>query len=539
MFGLKYRKQLFTLLLISLTSLSACGSKDASDGTVSDSPVESGTASDSSSITDEMTISPSVISEYEENTTPSESAVYVSLDNCSGVYEIKDDGDYVLSGTLNNGRIVINASGKVHLFLDNISISSDDGASICSFSDSKTVLTLCDNTVNTLKDNSSYNTFYNDDNDEPNGCIFSHKALTINGSGTLNITASGSFETSSKTKYACGIISKDELKILGTPTINISSVGNGIKGKDFTEIRGGQINISADNDGIKSDKYVYIDDGEINVTKSEEGIEAEIICINGGSTTLTSSDDGLNASSDTDESTCLIEIHDGILNINAYGDGIDSNGNILMTGGKVFTDGPISGGDGSLDYGDNNNYMHISGGTLLCIGSYGMAENPSSSSTQQFASFIYSGNINENDIVSIRSDENIVFSSSVLKTRSGKSVIQVSFPEMDKDTNYTFFINDESVEFSGSSLEGSMSFGRGDGFGGNGGGFPGMSGDNNLGFPDKGNDKVRPETPGGENGMTPPDMPDGDDGMTPPDMPDGDNGMTPPDMPDSQNQGNV
>lgn len=70
-------------------------------------------------------------------------------------------------------------------------------------------------------------------------------------------------------------------------------------------------------------------------------------------------------------SACMINMKGGFVLINSEGDGVDSNGNVDMTGGKLIVYGPTMGGNGALDYGGSFN---VSGGTLLATGSLGMAQ---------------------------------------------------------------------------------------------------------------------------------------------------------------------
>lgn len=84
--------------------------------------------------------------------------------------------------------------------------------------------------------------------------------------------------------------------------------------------------------------------------------------------------DGFDADSD-----CVITINGGIININAEGDGIDSNGDLIVTGGEVYISGPTSNADGPLDYNGN---AKITGGSIIAVGSSGMAQNFGSDSAQ-------------------------------------------------------------------------------------------------------------------------------------------------------------
>lgn len=67
----------------------------------------------------------------------------------------------------------------------------------------------------------------------------------------------------------------------------------------------------------------------------------------------------------------IITISGGTHKIYADGDGIDSNGKIIMTGGFVEVHGPTNNGNGALDYDES---FTITGGTLLAAGSSGMAQ---------------------------------------------------------------------------------------------------------------------------------------------------------------------
>ena len=134
--------------------------------------------------------------------------------------------------------------------------------------------------------------------------------------------------------------------------------------------------------GIHSDATVNITGGTTTITQSYEGIEALDINISGGTTYLTSSDDGLNAVGGNDSSgsswgttstTPTITISGGYLYVAAAGDGIDSNGNIVVTGGFTVVS-QTGGGDGPMDYGDGGSYsFKQSGGFLAAYGSNDMA----------------------------------------------------------------------------------------------------------------------------------------------------------------------
>lgn len=68
---------------------------------------------------------------------------------------------------------------------------------------------------------------------------------------------------------------------------------------------------------------------------------------------------------------CLIEINGGYTVVDAAGDGVDSNGSFAQSGGVLLVSGPDSGADSAIDY---EMTAEITGGTLLAVGSAGMAQ---------------------------------------------------------------------------------------------------------------------------------------------------------------------
>ena len=154
-------------------------------------------------------------------------------------------------------------------------------------------------------------------------------------------------------------------------------------------ISGGEILLSSGDDGIHADETLEISGGSTEIEKSYEGIESAVITLSGGSVRLTASDDGVNAAGGADQSSVngrpgqnwargmmsngIGEIHitGGYLVVQADGDGLDSNGSIDMTGGTVLVYGPVSSGNGALDY---DRSFTFSGGSLLAVGCSGMAQ---------------------------------------------------------------------------------------------------------------------------------------------------------------------
>ena len=86
--------------------------------------------------------------------------------------------------------------------------------------------------------------------------------------------------------------------------------------------------------------------GEIDFEEvRRSGIEAVYIRVGAGEYTDDFGPDSFSA-----DSEAKITITGGEIHVNASGDGLDSNGDIEISGGTVYVYGPTSSGNGSLDY---------------------------------------------------------------------------------------------------------------------------------------------------------------------------------------------
>ena len=203
-----------------------------------------------------------------------------NVDVKNSTITIKSAGTYKITGTLNNGQIIVNA-GKddtVTLILDNANINCSTSAPIYSQQSGTTVVYLADKSTNTLTDTAK-------NVEKENSAIYAQDNLVIAGTGSLKITANGND----------GIKSKDDL-VIENVTINITSDNDGIQGKDSLTVKNGKITITSGADGIKSNNdkseekgYILIDGGTFNITSGEDAIQAETnLTINGGDFTVIS-----------------------------------------------------------------------------------------------------------------------------------------------------------------------------------------------------------------------------------------------------------
>ena len=247
--------------------------------------------------------------------------------------------------------------------------------------------------------------------------------------------------------------------------INIDSSDDSIHSNSSLSINGGDINITSGDDGIHSDSSLEINDGKIKITKSYEGIESESITINNGDINIISSDDGINAAGGNDSSSIngrvgqnefsssnngKIKINGGNIVVDASGDGIDANGSIYMKDGVVIVNGPANNGNGALDYDEK---FEVSGGVLVASGGLGMAQSPSTTSSQNSVSIALSSQ-EANNIIHIESElgeEILTFSPS----KQYQSVV-ISSPKLEMGSKYTVYTGGSST---GTSTDGLYSEG--------------------------------------------------------------------------------
>ena len=227
---------------------------------------------------------------------------------------ITQAGTYVLSGNLTDGCVFVNIDKeeKCQLVLNGVSMSNSDGPCIYVMAADKAFITLAEGTQNTLADGSDY--VLNED-EEPTATIFSKDDLTLNGTGSLSITGN----------YRHAVRSKDDLVITGG-TYAINAVEDALSGKDclkicdgtfdvtcgedalkstndseegrgFVAIDGGDFTISAGDDAVHAETLMRITAGTVDVLTCYEGYEGAVVRIDGGTTSIVSSDDGINAAS--------------------------------------------------------------------------------------------------------------------------------------------------------------------------------------------------------------------------------------------------
>lgn len=137
---------------------------------------------------------------------------------------IKEEGTYILSGSLSNGMVIVEAedTDKIQIVLNGVSITNTQSAALYVRSADKVFVTTASETENLLEHSGTYTAI---DENNIDAAVFSKADLTFNGEGSLTVTA----------QEGHGIVSKDDL-ILTSGTYVITSAGHGISGKDSVRI---------------------------------------------------------------------------------------------------------------------------------------------------------------------------------------------------------------------------------------------------------------------------------------------------------------
>lgn len=500
---------------------------------------------------------------------------------------ITAEGVYVLTGTLQNGQIIVDApkDAKVQLVLDGVTIHSETSAAIYVRQADKVFLTLAAGTENNL---SSGDAFEAIDDNNIDAAVFSKDTLTINGAGALTvaspaghgvavkgklkitggsvrITAARHGATGKNGVYICGgtlditaeqdglHAENDEdttrgMVVISSGSVRIAANGDGIDaggtleitdgdfdivtgggsqnapahqeerggrgwfgwqdsasnsaqdtasakglkasgsvtltGGDFTldcqddaihsnadvNIAGGTYQIATGDDGVHADENVAISGGTIVISASYEGIEGQCIEISGGKIDATASDDGLNAAggdSGDDTRRSFMQssgnneliISGGYIVIDAAGDGLDSDGNLTVTGGNVYVYGPESSNNGALDFDGTGT---VTGGAVVALGASGMAQNFDDSSSQGSILASCSTQAAGTVVTLLDANGNELISRTAKKSFSS---VVISLPEIQSGQTYTLKIGSATQNITMNGLIYGSGFGA---FGGGG-----------------------------------------------------------------------
>lgn len=310
--------------------------------------------------------------------------------------------------------------------------------------------------------------------------IKSDGALYVNG-GTFTInSADDSFHSNSDVTINDG-------------TYTISSGDDGMHADSALLVNGGTITVTESYEGLEG-LNVTINDGKIDITASDDGINAaggndqsgfggmggdgfkgmqapdaqksdsasDSTSDNTQKSDDTSdtaqttgniavaaqkSDSSSDTSQDTDtasEDEMWMVINGGYVHVLAGGDGLDSNGDLTINGGEVYVDGPSDNGNSAIDYGEKSSF-YINGGTVVAVGSSGMAEDVSSDSKQQVVFVKLDSQADAGDVILKDADGNEIISYTAQKKYD---CVIISMADLKAGQTYTLSASGSESEVS-------------------------------------------------------------------------------------------
>jgi hypothetical protein len=297
----------------------------------------------------EISFENGVYEDYEEES-------YTIINGESESYEITVEGIYVLEGTITE-TVIINVveDDDVTLVLNNVTITSSENQAILVLSADDVWISVPEGTSNYISDSSQYT----EENIDLNATIYSEADLVINGSGYLSVDAN----------YNNAIQTKDDLMICDV-TLEVTSVDDGIIGRDSLLIQNATITLDTSGDSFKStneentdDGYIYIESGVFNILTETDAFDAvNYIIILDGEFDIVAYSNAMKSNTD-------IYISGGTFNIQSGGDSISADQLVYILGGTF----EISSGDDAIKGGED---IIIDGGDITILESYEGIEAP-------------------------------------------------------------------------------------------------------------------------------------------------------------------
>ncbi len=335
------------------------------------------------------------------------------------VVHITQPGNYQLSGKLSAGQIAIDLGEEaeddpnavVNLYLNGVDISCSVAPGVifynvyeCGSDDAETATKDVDTSA------AGANVYIMDGSEN-----------TVNGSYVARIYKSVELSADGKTVVDSKKLHKYDAAFYSKKTMNI--YGNN-----------GVLNINAENEGLDSELHLTINGGIININSGNDGINTNednvsVTTINGGKLTIV-----INGST-------------------GEGDGIDSNGWLVINGGKV----DVSACGFSADSGiDSDMGIHVNGGTVIAGGNmYDRLEEGS----QTYAVFSFASAQTGGQTYTLKNaDGKEVFA---VTPANSFTYLILSSPELAEGT-YSLWLGEIQLGYSGRDMMG--------GFGGFGGG---------------------------------------------------------------------
>lgn len=470
---------LSTMVVLALITMSGCGQStlQTQQNTIGTTGQESPITQESSASSKSDTESAGVIdlASYDiERSNDSVNIIFsdngVSASQEDGVeisgtdVVITQGGEYVLSGSAQEGsvHVAVPDDADVQLVFDGLDLRSAISTPIWIESGDEITILLAEGTDNMIRDDRSSASGQESDF----AAVLSQSDLAIVGAAQATLDIAGYADD--------GVVGKDDV-LLSDLVLSVHATDDGIRGKDLLEVSGatvfveaggdaltsdneedegrgniivhsGVIDITAGDDAMHATSKIDVAGGQIMIRDSYEGMEARNIVIRDGEISIVSQDDGINIADSTATNSggrggkgvladAQVSILGGTITINAGGDGFDSNGTAMMSGGTLIVHGPTSDGNGSIDV---NGSFEISGGTLIAMGSAGMAEHPDESSAQRSVQWFPETTLTAGQEIMLVQGNRTLFEQTIQKATQS---VTVSLPTLTLEESYDWYVD--------------------------------------------------------------------------------------------------
>lgn len=512
------KRQLAAALAVLLITGTAAGCGiSGSDSSGKENSGDSGTSADSSGQTDFSQTDADMFTDRDYETDYDESSsVHIELNGSTAEADsdsvqisgstitITEEATYIISGTLDDGMIIVDApdTAKLQLVLDGADINSETSAPLYIPEADKVFVTLADGTENTLSNGGTYTAI---DDSNIDSAIFSRQDLTLNGSGNAASESSDSWgqwgggaprqpggrggaggdgmrgtdpgsagegetggapEQSTPDQGASGSGESDEaLAFTGSLTASDSEESadveddsstsmKGIKSEGDMLISGGSFTIDSADDSVHTNSSVTVSGGTFEIASGDDAFHGEdTLTVSGGTINITESYEGLEALSVSiqDGDITIVSTDDGL---NAAGgtdssgtaggrDGIGANGSLAISGGYTVVAGPTQGDTATLDY---DTTAEITGGTFIGTGASGMAQTFSDSKQGVIAVSVGEQSAGTGITLTDKNGNEIIFYTPELSF----SVVILSSTDITTGETYTITVGEASGEFEAS-----------------------------------------------------------------------------------------
>ena len=271
-------------------------------------------------------------------------------------------GEYWISGTLNDGQIVVDTGEdavNVTLVLDGVDITNKSGPAIW-VRQAKNVHLVLNADHNSLTsgveaDLASY------DESRSGAALYSEDDLKIEGGGRLDVYG----------YLNNGIACKDDVKI-DSGDIVIVAANNGLRASESITVTGGSLAVRSGNDGLKTSSdnkegkgFIEITGGSVSVASAGDAISAVTeLRVSGGTVhTETRQDLATDGSRKGLKAGTFIDLSGASLDIHADEDGVRCDGDVLISGGETYIVATTGIQSGVKDSGAGN--IRQTGGKLV------------------------------------------------------------------------------------------------------------------------------------------------------------------------------